>query len=152
MPTVRNPPPPIPPTPLWLGAGGLVPFIVLAGALWVLPTEYHPFVYDWLRSYAAVILSFIGALHWGFAMVHNGMANEDRNVLMTWSVVPALVAWVGLLAPVTPGLVLTATMFVIQYTMDRTLVRRFTFPSWYLRLRSGLTVVVVACLAVAAIR
>jgi hypothetical protein len=48
--------------------------------------------------------------------------------------------------------VLTATMFVIQYTMDRTLVQRFAFPIWFLRLRSGLTVVVVACLAVAALR
>lgn len=149
-----SPPPrsPVPSAPLWLGAGGLVPFIVLAGALWIVPAEYHPTLHDWLRTYAAVILSFVGAVHWGIALLHRDMGDQDRAVVMAWSVVPGLVAWVSLLMSLRTGLTLTGAMFVIHYTMDRTLASRFPIPDWYLRLRSGLTIVVVACLGVAAIR
>lgn len=147
-----EPDPPVPSVPLWLGAGGLIPFIVLTGAAWVVPPEYLPVAYDWLRTYAACILSFVGALHWGFAMVHPELRPADSDLLMRWSVVPALVAWVSLLAPLRPGLVLAGAMFVIHYTMDRALVHRFRFPAWYVRLRGGLTLVVVACLAVTALR
>lgn len=145
-------PAPVPSVPLWLGAGGLIPFVLLAGGLWVVPPEYHPVLHDWLRTYAAIILSFVGAVHWGVAMLHRDMAEQDRAVVMGWSVVPALVAWIGLLMQLRAGLALTAAMFVLQYTMDRQLGARFPLPPWYLRLRRGLTVVVVACLAMAAIR
>lgn len=138
--------------PLWLGAGGLVPFVVLTGALWVAPPEYHPFLVDWLRTYAAVILSFIGAVHWGIALTHPAMNEHDRSVVMSWSVVPALVAWIGMLMQLRTGLALTAAMFVVHYTMDRQLAARFPLPEWYMRLRGGLTAVVVVCLAFAAVR
>lgn len=151
MPTAPDRPP-VPSAPLWLGAGGLVPFVVLAGAIWVAPEPFRPALYDWLRSYAAVILSFIGAVHWGIALAHRDMSQSDRAVVMGWSVVPALVAWVGLVMSLRAGITLTAAMFVAHYTMDRQLAARFPLPDWYLRLRAGLTVVVVACLAVATIR
>jgi hypothetical protein len=149
------PPPdhvPVPAVPLWLGAGGLVPFIVLSGALWLTSPEFHPVIHDWLRTYAAVILSFIGAIHWGLAMVHREMQEADRGLVMAWSVVPSLVAWGGLLMELRAGIALTAAMFVVHYTMDRQLAARFALPGWYMPLRRGLTFVAVACLAVAALR
>jgi len=66
--------------------------------------------------------------------------------------VPALVAWLGLLASLRHGLVLTGAMFALHYAMDRAFVLRFGIPAWYIRLRGGLTIVAVACLAAAAIR
>jgi len=38
-----------------------------------------------------------------------------------------------------------------QYAADRQLAQRFRMPSWYLRLRTGLTSVAVLCLAFALI-
>lgn len=143
---------PVPGAPLWLGAGGLVPFVTLAGSLWVAPEQFHPVILDWLRTYSAVILSFVGAVHWGVALVHPAMNEHDRAIVMSWSVVPALVAWLGLFMQLRSGVALTAAMFVVHYTMDRQLSTRFPLPGWYMRLRFGLTVVVVTCLAVAAIR
>jgi hypothetical protein len=70
---------------------------------------------------------------------------------MTWSVVPALVGWVSLLLPAKTGLLLLIASFVIQYAADRQLAQRFRMPSWYLRLRTGLTSVAVLCLAFALI-
>lgn len=143
---------PVPPVPLWLGAGGLIPFILLTGAVWLVPAEYRPVAFDWLRTYAACILSFVGALHWGFALAHPDPRPADRDLLMAWSVIPALVAWLSLLVQLRPGLVLTGAMFAIHYSMDRALARRFPVPDWYPRLRGGLTLIVVACLALAALR
>ncbi|MEO8040185.1 MAG: DUF3429 domain-containing protein [Betaproteobacteria bacterium] len=148
----RPPEEPVPPIPLWLGAGGLIPFVVLAGAIWVSDEAYRVIAYEWLRTYAAVVLSFVGALHWGFAMLHPKMSEHDRNTVMGWSVVPALVAWLALLAPLRHGLALTGSMFALHYAMDRALVLRFDIPGWYIRLRGGLTIVVVICLAAAAVR
>ncbi len=147
-----EPDPPVPPVPLWLGAGGLIPFILLTGAVWVVPPEFRPVAFDWLRTYAACILSFVGALHWGFALAHPDPRPADRDLLMGWSVIPALVAWVSMLVHLRPGLVLAGAMFIVQYSMDRALAQRFRFPPWYLKLRGGLTLVVVGCLALAALR
>lgn len=138
--------------PSWLGIAGAVPFITGAGAMWVLPPDLQLVAAEWLRTYAAVILSFVGAVHWGFAMLHPRLDARDRDVVWSWSVVPALVAWVGLLLSLRAGLTLSAAMFVVHWTMDRQFAARFGLPPWYLRLRGGLTAVVVTCLIVAALR
>lgn len=56
----------------WLGYGGLLPFVALAGIGWWAPGTPlwgTPLWGTALLAYGAVILSFVGALHWGFAMV-----------------------------------------------------------------------------------
>ena len=140
---------PIPKAPLWLGTAGLFPFVALASAIWALPEAYSPTLLFWLTAYGAVVLSFVGALHWGFAMLHPGMSEQDRTVFMTWSVVPALVGWICMLVPAKTALLLLIASFAIQYAADRQFAQRFTLPSWYLRLRGGLTAIVVLCLLLA---
>jgi hypothetical protein len=140
---------PIPRAPFWLGASGLVPFVVLTSALYALPESNTPVMLYWLTAYAAVILSFIGAIHWGVAMVHERMPEADRSVFMAWSVVPAAAAWVALLLPARTGLLLLVASFVVHYAADRQFAQRFALPPWYLRLRAGLTAVVVLCLILA---
>jgi Protein of unknown function (DUF3429) len=57
----------LPPHVAWLGYGGLLPFIGLAVLIGV--DAHHATLWsDALVGYGAVILSFVGALHWGFAM------------------------------------------------------------------------------------
>jgi hypothetical protein len=139
----------IPRPAFWLGAGGLVPFVVLTSALFALPEHTRPQMLFWLTAYAAVILSFVGALHWGLAMVHPQMGEADRTLCMGWSVVPALAGWVSLLLPAKTGLLLMAATFAVHYAADHQLAQRFALPGWYLRLRAGLTGVVVLCLLLA---
>src|ERR1700694_3189399 len=116
---------PIPKAPFWLTTGGLVPFVVIAGATWAMPEAYTPTLLFWLTSYAAVVLSFAGAVHWGISLLHPDMSEQDQSVFMTWSVVPALVGWVSLLMPVKTGLLLLIATFIIQYAADRQLAQRF---------------------------
>ncbi|MCW5622181.1 MAG: DUF3429 domain-containing protein [Burkholderiales bacterium] len=142
---------PIPRTAFWLGTAGLVPFVVLSSALYALP-DYRPMLVFWLTGYAAIILSFVGAVHWGAAMVHARMREGDRALFMTWSVVPALAAWVALLLPARTGLLLLAATFAAHYAADHQFAQRFTLPSWYMRLRAGLSAVVILCLLLAVLR
>ena len=141
---------PIPKAPFWLGAGGLIPFVVITGAMWAFP-DYTPLLLIWLTDYAAVMLSFAGGLHWGLSMLHPEMSEQDRSVFMAWSVVPAAVGWISLRMPPKTGLILLIATFVIQYAADRQLAQRFRLPSWHLRLRAGLTAVAVLCLVLALI-
>ncbi len=145
-------PDPIPRTAFWLGTSGLVPFIVLTSALYALPGGSRPMLVFWLSAYSAVMLSFVGAIHWGAAMVHTEMRESDRGVFMTWSVVPALAAWFSLLLPEKTGLLLMAATFAVHYAADRQFTQRFRLPPWYVRLRGGLTAVVVLCLVLAVVR
>ena len=76
----------------------------------------------------------------------------ERGVFMTWSVVPALAGWVALLLPAKAGLLLLGATFAVHYAADRQFAQRFALPRWYLRLRGGLTAVVILCLVLAAVR
>ncbi|MEF8711995.1 MAG: DUF3429 domain-containing protein [Accumulibacter sp.] len=75
----------------WLGYGGLLPFLVLASAS--LGNAQHAQLRNEARlAYATVIPSFVGALHWGFAMTRDLRASL-RTWRFVWSIVPALLAW-----------------------------------------------------------
>ena len=79
-----------------LGYFGLVPFAAGALVMWLGGPELAGFAERAVLAYGAVILSFMGAVHWGLAM-HS--AHPRRNRQLALSVVPALVAWVALLLP-----------------------------------------------------
>ena len=80
---------PAPPLASLMGFGGLIPFFICAGAA-------HSGVSPWaglalviIGIYGAVILSFVGAVHWGLAMT-----GSRSPAWFVWSVVPALYAWI----------------------------------------------------------
>jgi hypothetical protein len=143
--TAASTPPPF----FVLGVGGLVPFVAGAVALWALPTDYAPYLLQWTLGYAMVILSFVGALHWGVAMQAREAPASAVWVAALWSVAPALVAWLALAFDATIALRIIAGMFLLQLAMDRWLVRNFATPPWYLRLRTLLTTVAAATLLAA---
>ncbi len=144
----------IPPTAAWLGYGGLLPFVLLA--LGILVDNQQAALFSAaLIAYGAVILSFVGALHWGFAMALGEFNAESghrrRNETLVWSVVPALLAWPALLAPTAPASALLIAGFVAHYGQDRRLAAFASLPAWYLPMRLRLTVFACLCLATGAL-
>lgn len=117
----------VPAQPLTLGMGGLIPFFALTLAAWVAAPDNAALAARYLVCYAAVILSFVGALHWGFAMVRP-IDEFERGRIYGWSVCPALAAWLALMLPTAGGLVMIAVMFLLHYRMDRRVVRLAAIP------------------------
>ncbi len=144
---------PLPATVAWLGYGGLVPFVVLAagaviGGAGTLPSGGALLAHATpaLLAYGAVILSFVGALHWAFAMILPDLPARGRNAAFVWSVIPALLAWVALLLSPAPAAALLVAGFIAQYARDSGLARVTVLPAWYLPLRRRLTTVAALCL------
>jgi hypothetical protein len=83
---------------IWrLGIGGLIPFY---GTL-VLVTLTGAETF-WLTSqtiYAALIISFIGAVYWGLSVYNNQLEHKIRVYFLLYGVTPALFAWGILLLP-----------------------------------------------------
>ncbi len=128
----------------WLGYGGLVPFVGLAAAslLGVQPRATSLA----LLAYGAVILSFVGALHWAFAMLLPQLAMMRRTWMYAWSTVPALMAWCALLLEPRVGSVMLVVAFALHYVQDRRLSAQGLLPAWYLPLRLRLSTVASVCL------
>lgn len=130
-----------------LGYAGLIPFVVFAVGSWV----SLPYVDDAtaiLLSYAAVILSFMGAIHWGLAMANQ----HDRGThYFIASVIPALLAWFALLLSQPLALALLLLGFVGLLVYDKRVEKPQHLPDWYIPMRLRLTFVVALCLAVSLI-
>jgi len=128
----------------WLGYGGLLPFLAAAGAL--LAGVQSELARQALLAYGAAILSFVGALHWGFAMMWPQLPAQEGARLFAWSTVPALAAWVALMLPPAGAATLLMAGFVAHYVQDRRLAARHPLPAWYLPLRLRLSAVACLCL------
>ncbi len=141
----RNPDREPPALVAWLSYGGLLPFvglIVLVGA----DAQRAPVWSDALVGYGAVILSFVGALHWGFAMTVAGLDPGVRRQAFAWSVVPALLAWPATVLAVSATSFILVLGFALHLAQDRRLAAHADLPAWYLPLRWRLTVVASLCL------
>jgi hypothetical protein len=127
----------------------LIPFAGLAAGV-VVSRDYGASCSRALLGYGVVILSFVGALHWGFAMAWGALGCQERRRLFIWSVLPALLAWIAMLLAPPMGYALLVAGFIAHYSQDLRLVRLIpgALPDWYLPLRTRLTVGACVCLAV----
>jgi hypothetical protein len=140
-------PPPMPhagapsPAALRLGYAGLLPFVGGALLVWLVWPEAHPYTTLALSAYAAVIVSFLGGIHWGIGF---GEAAPPAS-LFVWGVVPSLVAWVAVMMPASAGLVIHGVMLLVCYAVDRRVYPRHGLAAWLtLRFRLS-TVAALSC-------
>ncbi len=120
------PAPALPPAAMPLGWAGLLPFVAGALLLWAVSAEAHPYVALALSAYAAVIVSFLGGIHWGLAFRENPAPAR----LLGWGVVPSLVAWVAVMMPASAGLVIHGLMLLACYAVDRRVYPQHGAAHW----------------------
>lgn len=131
----------------WLGYGGLLPFVGLV--ILVLADPAHAGLWsDALTGYGAVILSFVGALHWGIAMMASGLDAAVRTRAFVWSVMPALFAWPATMFASTLSSLILVGGFLLHLLQDLRLAAPAQLPAWYLPLRRQLTLVACVCLLI----
>lgn len=130
-----------------LGLAGLLPFIgcgfasVAQNAPWGLPA---------LVGYGAVMLGFLGAVHWGLALAPQpaGAAPppEIERARLLLGAIPALIGWVALLIPQWAGLIVLIAGFVAVLVAEVAGHRRLLVPPGYMWLRWILSIAVIAIL------
>lgn len=136
-----------------LAYAGLIPFLLGAALAWLLPPpdgaspglDEHTYALLGLSAYAAVVLSFLGAVHWGRAL----QAAERQTFPYVWAVVPALLGTMGALMPAYAGLVLQGVALIACYAVDRQQYARWGAQSW-LTLRFRCTLMASLCCFLAA--
>ena len=107
--------------------------------------ELHAFVTAAMSAYAALIVSFLGGIHWGLAF----RQSAPPASLFVWGVVPSLLAWVAVLMPPHAGLVLHGVLLVVCYLVDRRVYPVQGAAHW-LTLRFRLSSVAALCCFLAA--
>ena len=150
---------PLPPVVRYLAYAGLIPFIGLALMVQLAPTPMNYLSAESIASYGAIIVAFMGALHWG-ANLHvlgktpRGDRWADRNAWI-WGVIPALVAWLALHIYIPVGLVILASALVIQRNIDKETYQYYFSNeealNAFIALRNRLTLVSAGCLIWAAL-
>ena len=134
---------PIPDMPSLLGWGGLIPFglAALGTHSGVDALVLYGFIGG--TTYGAIILSFLGAVHWGLAM------QDDRSPYWyVWSITPALMGFASLLIfDANLRLLALMPLFVLTWSVDRQAASHGLIPDWYMRLRTILTIGAVTSLA-----
>ena len=125
-----------------LGYAGLIPFIIFSIGSWVEIPYLHNTLYV-LITYAAIILSFMGAIHWGMAM---SKTDNNQNKYFITGVIPALVAWISLLIPESFSLIILFIGFILLISYDIAVEKSLGFPNWYIPMRIRLTFIVLLSL------
>lgn len=129
-----------------LGFAGLIPFFLMMAGTWLAdPSWLNDFVRGQL-AYGIVILSFLGGVHWGAAMMCSDLSLADTKLALLWGVTPSLIAWSATLFGGFGFAVLMAG-FIAALQVDKQLFARYGMPPWLMGLRWRLTVAVVLMLA-----
>lgn len=141
-----------------LGIAGMIPFVFCG--LGVLTTP-DPDATKWmlaLTAYGAVILAFLGGVHWGLALVDTNDTVIDaptpgqNRMRLVLGVIPSLLGWFAVLStvflPVNLPLAIVIAGFILTNVVEGRAGRAGLLPTGYLWLRWGLTAVVVSVLSV----
>lgn len=132
-----------------LGYSGLVPFAALTAVL-LLDPDAAPGAGRLLAGYGATILAFLGAVHWGWVLA-GARSGLSVPAALSWGVIPALAGWLSLALTTPAALATQAGVFALAWCADRRAWSADPGMAWFLRLRTRLTLAVVALLAAAAV-
>lgn len=140
-------PPPVNPlvhrTAVYLGLAGLLPFIALGLCVPFMAPSWQTQAVQAVVAYGAVILSFLGGVHWGAVLI----GQHDNPWRYGYAVMPSLLGWVAVLCENTgTALFLLSTGLLVTFFIDRAIYGRM---HWFTLLRAVLTLVATTSLYLA---
>jgi hypothetical protein len=103
-----------------------------------------------LVTFSAIILSHLGGIENGLALREEASTEATRATALVLSIVPSLAAW-GVLWLPTPRWQVGASagLFAAVWASDLWLSRHGLIPSWFVDMRTAVTVGVLVILAIA---
>lgn len=134
----ETPPPGLESTLRGLAYGGLIPFVAGLLAVSLLPPLAGlEQARTLLLAYGAVILSFLGAVHWGRLL--SAAPPGEARLIAAYAVAPSIAGWLSLFLPFALAAPLQVLLFLLAYAADRDLFGRTRVAGFYLPLRRRLT-------------
>ena len=132
-----------------LSLAGFVPIAAMSAGLWLLlpQSDYYAFVEAALKTYGAVILSFLGGVRWGVALRSENEASS--RVVLILAVLPSLVGWLSLYLVSPYVYAVQALAFAAVGAWDALSGEKGAFGLWFVRLRTVLTFLVTGALIAA---
>jgi len=132
-----------------LGLAGLIPFVGLTALTWMPELVSQSFSGRGLTSYAAVILSFLGAIYWGLAMAGTP-TDSAANRYWFWGVSPSVLGWLAQLLPLVWALITLSVLLWVCFLVDRVHYSKYELLAW-IPMRLLLTTVASLSCVVAAL-
>ena len=134
--------------PYLLGFLGLIPFIYFSfidNYLQIFTLEDR---FTFIITYAAIIFSFLGGIHWGVILleVNNTEKYNRYRLRFTISVIPSVLGWVALFLHEYHGIILLLLSYLLILFYDFITFRFANLFIWYFFLRSILTFIAVTSL------
>ena len=121
---------------------GLIPFLAL-GALFPLWPEIHQDrIQQSFAQYAAIILAFMAGALWLPSIIDSEKFPQQGTTI---AILLSLIAFLAMLLPTSPALVLTACGFLLLLAIETFQSWMRLYPGWYGSLRIMLTSCVVFC-------
>jgi hypothetical protein len=133
---------------------GALPFVACAVILLFGPAMglggFRQFASQAITTYAAIIVSFLGGIQWGVALSSHEQQPQTAKSLWLLSVVPSLLAWAMLFLPNGSSRIIVAVFLVgFVWVIDALLHLQQVIPTWFFRLRSVVSAVVMVSLILA---
>jgi len=134
-----------------LGLAGLIPFILCGLEATSANTPAAAIAAQLLVMYGAIILSFLGGVHWGFTLASSSDVAEQHRLV--GGVLPAVLGWLIVGVSLYTQMPVLALLLLIACYILGTAAEWHghglgLVPGGYITLRIGITVVVVAILTV----
>ena len=132
-----------------LSLGGLIPFfacVLVLLALGITNPVADPAIAIF-RNYSVVILSFLGGIRWGHAILHSH--DEGSNIQLaplSISVVPALIAWATMFLSNAPALALLLLALFLLPPPPLRLLLRFLLLVLLVLLPTGQLFIIPSCI------
>jgi len=137
------------------GYAGAVPFLVLAGLAFYFPQsqgEVLDFVAQAQVGYAAIILSFLGGVHWPFSLQPRGKRSQGAvyGKQMSNAMLPSIFGFMALILALSGmadiALFCCVGLFWLIYVIDQIFLSKSDFPEGYFTFRLNITLIVTISL------
>jgi len=127
---------------IFLGWLGIIPF-VLSSLLVIAKNQYTLEIKIIGLLYASVILSFLGAVHWGYLL----KSEKSESFLWFWGIFTSLLAWLSLIIIVFFKNFYLSSIFLTMGFIAALIIdsKSFLEYRWYLNLRVKLTFFAILC-------
>ena len=123
-----------------LSYGGLLPFVISLVGIYSDSKELSSYAMIAFVSYGAVILGFIGAIHWGLLLKTDSI--QRQGLLLSISVLPGLIGWLVLISPLPAALLMLCIAYPLLFVYEKYSELNNLLPVWYMLMRFRLTIVV----------